>query len=367
MSEDAEKTYIDFTSRGYTDGLPIIPPTEARVEKMLGWSDRKPDDSLGRVPPSEDEATVQAVAINAVMAGCRPEYFPVVLTEIETLLDRPNLRGTLATTGGCWPMAVVNGPIAREIGMYSSWGLFGTGPLHQANLTIGRTMTLVCQNVGKSMPGLSEKKPMYNMGRYGICIAEDEEHSPWEPLHVDKGFRKETSTVTVFDMIFLWQWHLGGGRPSGIFDIDRRREAKRLVESHLNPSTGITPQGDASLYVCAPSQAKLYADNGWSKQDFKNFFYENCRSNPQEWYREYPEYIREDIMRTAFSMAPTWMRMGESVPLFRSPEDIWVVVAGAIGGGWSVAAWHGGHPGVIKQIALTDGTPAKSVKDFQHK
>ena len=122
MSEDAEKTFNEFEKLGYTDGLPIVPPTEERVNRMLEFSDRDPDDSLERVPPSGDEATVQAVAVNAVMAGCKPEYFPVVVAEMEAMLDRPNLRGAIATQGAVWPMAIVNGPIAREIGLYSSWG-----------------------------------------------------------------------------------------------------------------------------------------------------------------------------------------------------------------------------------------------------
>ena len=199
VEPDVEKIYEDFLEKRWCDGLPIIPPTRERVDRMLAFTDRKPDYSLGKMPPSRDEATVEAVAINAVMAGCKPEYFPVIVTEIEALLDRPNLRGALATTGAVWPMGIANGPIAKEIGLYSGWGLFGTGPDHRANVTIGRTMTLVIQNVGKSVPGISEKKPLWNLGRYGICIRENEEESPWEPLHVEKGFAKDTSTVTVYD------------------------------------------------------------------------------------------------------------------------------------------------------------------------
>ena len=220
MSEDIEKVYDEFVEKGWCDGLPIIPPTEARVKRMLEWTDRKPDDSLGRVPPSEDEATVQSVAINAVMAGCKPEYFPVVVTEIEALLDRPNLRGALATTAQCWPFSVVNGPIAKEIGVHSGWGLLGTGPLHRANLTMGRTMTLLIQNIGKSIPGISEKKHLWNLGRYGICIGENEDMIPpsWEPLHVEKGFDKDTSTVTVFDEGRFYQTGVGGGRARDLQD-----------------------------------------------------------------------------------------------------------------------------------------------------
>jgi len=368
MSEDAAKIFNEFEKQGYTDGLPIIPPTEARVAEMLEYTDRKPDDSLGRVPPAEYEATVKSVAVNAVMAGCKPEYFPVVVTEIEALLDRPNLRGAIATTGPVWPFAVANGPISREISLYSGWGVLGTGPLFRANLTIGRTMTLIIQNIGKSVPGISEKKPLWNIGRYGICIGEDEANSAWEPLHVEKGFARDTSTVTVFDEVGLGGGYGGGGRHSGIFELDMLRNAKRLTASHT-PMMGISTPDEPSLYICTSGQSKIFVDNGWSKQDLKEFYYENARSNPKEWYTEYPEDIREDIMRTAFAMAPVWMRAGASVPIFRSPDDIWVVVSGGAAprSTFMTASHHGGHPAIIKQITLADGTPAKSIKDFKKK
>ncbi|MFH0749082.1 MAG: hypothetical protein V1915_04105, partial [Candidatus Bathyarchaeota archaeon] len=369
MSEDVSKIFDDYEKMGYTDGLPVIPPTKDRVKRMLEWTDRKPDDSLGKTPPSEYEATVEAVAVNAVMAGCRPEFFPVVVAEIEALLDRPNVRGAIATTGGVWPFAIVNGPIAKEIGLYSGWGLLGTGPTHRANLTIGRTMTLVIQNVGKSVPGISEKKPIFNLGRYGICIAEDEANSPWEPLHVEKGFSKDSSTVTVMDETGWGSTGVGGGRSSGVFELDMQIKAKRIVDAHFNPSMGICPPGDATIYICTSGEAKTYSENGMTKQDIKEFFFENCRSNPREWYKEYPADLRNDIMNTAFAMVPGWMRWSNLVPLFRQPEDIWIVVAGgsAPRDVWSFASHHGGHPGIIKQIALADGTPAKSVKDFKKK
>lgn len=373
MSEDAEKTYNDFTKKGYTDGLPIVPPTEARVARMLEWTDRKKDDVLGTVPPADAEATVEHVAINAVMAGCKPEYFPVVVTEIETLLNRPNLRGAVATTGNVWPFAVANGPIAKEIGMYSGWGLLGTGPNHQANLTIGRTMTLIIQNIGNSIPGISEKKPLYNISRFGMCIAEDEDNLPksWEPLHVEKGFKKDTSTVTVFDEATWGAIGAGGGRASGVLQIDMLNEAKRLAQLHYNPPLGLTPLGNVSLYICTSISAKIYADNGWTKQRFKEFMYENCRVDPRDWYSDYPPDVREDVLRTVFGSVPhsDWMRWSSSLPLFRTPEDIWIVVAGGnvARSVWSVSSHHTDHPGIIKQIALADGTPAKSVKDFKKK
>ena len=371
MSEEVEKIYEEFVEKGWTDGLPIIPPTESRIKRMLEFTDRKSDDSLGKVPPSDHVATIENVAVNAVMAGCKPEYFPVVVTEIEALLDRPNLRGCLATTGSVWPMGIANGPIAKEIGLYAGWGLFGTGPNHRANTTIGRTMTLVIQNVGKSLPGVSEKKPSWNMGRYGICIRENEEESPWDPLHVEKGFDKNTSTVAVYDETDLARAILTGmGRGSGIFDLDIRRRVKRMVDAHYNPPTGI--HYDQNLYIMSPRAAQRYVDNGWTKQDIKQFFYENCRSNPQEWFKDsgYPEETINNIMKTMFAGSPLWMRQGVSVPMFTSPEHICIIVAGE-GSIMTPSHHHSSfvstHPVVMKPITFTDGTPVKSVYDFKRK
>ena len=122
MSEDIEKIYDDLYEKGCTDGLPIIPPTKERIKKMLEFTDKKPDDALGRIPPSEYEATVEAVAANAVMAGCKPEYFPVVVTAMEATTDRPNLRASVAPARAN-PLIIINGPIAKEIGVSSGWGL----------------------------------------------------------------------------------------------------------------------------------------------------------------------------------------------------------------------------------------------------
>jgi hypothetical protein len=226
-------------------------------------------------------------------------------------------------------------------------------------------MTLVIQNVGKSIPGVSESKPIWNLGRYGICIAENEEESPWEPLHVEKGYDPDTSTVTVYDEMDLRRGHVGGiGRLSGIFDVDVLREARQIALTAY-------PRGirrDASFYFITPLVARLYANQGWSKQDLKEFFYEHCRSDLQEWYRDYPEEVREYILNTELSRAPVWMQQaGTSIPVFRSPEHIWVVVVGPQTDDryWAFSSHHGGHPTVMKPISFADGTPAKSVYDFK--
>ncbi|MCJ7635179.1 hypothetical protein MUP77_22650 [Candidatus Bathyarchaeota archaeon] len=367
MSEDVEKIYNEFAEKGYTDGLPIIPPTRARVNRMLEFTDRKNDDVIGKVPPSEYEATVEAIASNAVMAGCKPEYFPVVLEAIHGALDRPNLRGALATTGPCWPMTIADGPIAKEIGMYSSWGGIGTGPQHRANVTIGRTVTLCMQNIGKSVPGQTEKKPFFNIWRYGMCFAEAEDliPAPWQPLSVDKGVPKGTSAVSV-----IGEGNLdsagGGGRPSGDFLMDNLSFARNMNRTHNNPPHGVAVNADA-IIIFTPGQARVYTDNGWSKKDLQEFLFDNCRSDPKDWYKDYPADKREDILRTAFAPAPKWMPSSDLVPLFESPQSINIVIAGGDPPRTFIhyPTAHCNDPLVTKPILFSDGTPVKSVYDFK--
>ena len=367
MSEDIEKIYNEFAEKGHTDGLPIIPPTEARVKRMLEFTDKKPDDSLGLVPPSGYEATVESVAANAVMAGCKPEYFPVVIATIEATLDRPNLRGAVATTGPCWPMAIVNGPIAKEIKMYNSWGAIGTGPQHRPNVTIGRTITLVIQNIGKSVPGISEKKPVFNVWRYGLCFGEVEDliPAPWEPLHVDRGFERETSAVSVIGEGNLTSSG-GAGRPSGHFLFDLNSWAVNMNQTQNSPPHGIAVNSDAVIII-TPGRAKVFTDNGWSKNDLKNFLYNKCRSDRNEWYKGYPEDKRIDILRTAFAPAPTWKRELDLIPLFETPECINIAVVGGDPSRTFVKfpSSHCNDPLVTKPITLVDGTPVKSVYEFK--
>src|SRR2546422_111037 len=186
-----------YQERGWTDGLPIVPPTEAAVREFLRWTDRDPRDVLGVLPPRQGEATVERVAANAVMAGCRPEYLPVVLAGIEALADPLfNLDAIQATTHPVAPLLVVNGPIAREIGLNAGYNAFGQG--FRANVTIGRAVRLVLMNVGGGLPGSGDRATQGSPAKLAYCVAENEAESPWEPLHVEAGFPRDVSVVTVF-------------------------------------------------------------------------------------------------------------------------------------------------------------------------
>ena len=183
-----------FEEKGWGDGLPIIPPTEERVAQMLA-AQRKPDEMIGAVPPRWAQATVEKIAINGVMAGCKPEYMPVLIAAVEALTDpKLNLYALQATTGGPAVMIIINGPIRKKLNINGGPNALGEG--WRANATIGRFVQLVKRNIGGSYPGTTCKATLGWPGKYSICVGENEEGSPWEPLHVERGFKAEQSTVT---------------------------------------------------------------------------------------------------------------------------------------------------------------------------
>ncbi len=243
--------------RGWTDGLPVVPATAQRVLAMLEGTKRAPDEVVAVVPPDLVECTVEKVAINAVLAGCKPEYLPVVLAAVEAACtDEFNMHGLLATTMGTGPVIVVNGPIRRSIGMNSGGNALGQG--NRANLTIGRALQLVVRNVGGGRPGGVDRATFGNPGKLGFCFAEDEEGSPWQPLSVDLGAERGVDTVTVFP----------GEGPRNIID-QKSREPESLARTFaVNLRTLHHPKmvlGFDCMLVIGPEHARVFARAGWDK------------------------------------------------------------------------------------------------------
>jgi hypothetical protein len=183
--------------RGWTDGLPVVAPTDARILRMLAGTSRKPDEIVGLIPPNLAPCTVEKVAINAVMAGCKPEYMPVVLAALEAALEPVfTMHGLLCTTCFSGPVIVVNGPITRAIGM--NWGINALGQGNRANMTIGRALQLVIRNVGGGRPGEIDRATIGWPGKISCCFAEDETDPAWQPLSVARGIAPGRSAVTLF-------------------------------------------------------------------------------------------------------------------------------------------------------------------------
>ena len=243
--------------RGWSDGLPLVPPTPERVARMLTGTTRDPAEVVAIVPPDLVDCTVEKVAINAVLAGARPEYLPVVLAAVEAACtDEFNIHGVLATTMPVGPVVVVNGPVARAIGMNSRGNALGQG--NRANATIGRALQLVIRNVGGGRPGGVDRATQGNPGKYTFCFAEDEAGSPWEPLHVSRGFHAEDSTVTVFT----------GEGPRVILDQLSRTPESLVGSFAACLRTVAHPKivyGIDAMLVVSPEHSRVFAEAGWDR------------------------------------------------------------------------------------------------------
>lgn len=243
--------------RGWTDGLPVVAPTEARLARMLAGTRRDPSDLVAAVPPDFAECTVEKVALNAVLAGCRPDYLPVVLAAVEAACtDSFNIHGLLATTHFAGPVVVVNGPIARAIGMNSGVNALGQG--NRANATIGRALQLVVRNVGGGRPGEVDRATLGTPAKYSFCFAEDEAGSSWEPLSVERGLPEGASAVTLF----------AGEAPRAVID-QLSRTPESLARSLAwclgtvgHPKLALTFD---AMVVISPEHGRVFRDAGWSK------------------------------------------------------------------------------------------------------
>ena len=247
--------------RGWSDGLPVVPPTEERVLRMLAGTTRSPSEIVGIIPPDNVPCTVEKVAINAVMAGCKPEYLPVVLAAVEaSCLDEFCMHGVLATTYFSAPIVIVNGPIVDMIGMNWAHNVLGQG--NRANSTIGRALQLVIRNVGGGKPGGVDRATLGQPGKIGFCIPEREHDSYWESLAVERGFAPDESTVTLF---------AGGGvHPIGDQKSRNPESLTRSLALTLRTVYHGKIYGAAdALLVMAPEHMRVFREAGWSKARFR--------------------------------------------------------------------------------------------------
>ena len=255
---------------GWTDGLPVVPPTPERVERMLRGTDRDPAELIAAVPPKWGRATVEKVAINAVMAGCKPAYLPLILTAVKAMTaEQFNLHGVQVTTSHVGPMLIVNGPIRKQLEINDGFNLFGQG--YRANATMGRALRLICTNIGGALPGELDRAAFGHAGKYTCCIAEKEEASPWDAMHVDRGFRADDSTITVF----------AAAGPQTVND-----HGSNTAEGILNTiSENIAAPGNSSgetLLVIGVEHAKTIAEDGFSKADIRRYIADTTQRYSEE-------------------------------------------------------------------------------------
>jgi hypothetical protein len=253
-------------ARGWTDGLPVTPPTDERVIAMLKGTTRKPNELVGRIPPFLADCTVEKVAINAVMAGCKPEYLPVLLAALEAALEPMfTLHGVLATTYFSSPIIIVNGPVAKRIGMNSGINVLGQG--NRANSTIGRALNLIVLNVGGGRPGEADRSTLGAPSKYTLCFAEDESDPAWEPLSVARGFRRGASTVTLFQ---------GHGPEAFVDQKSRTPEAltRSFAMSLVKMGHPKLVQSARAILVLSPEHYAIYREAGWDRKRIERALYE---------------------------------------------------------------------------------------------
>ncbi|MFH1486961.1 MAG: hypothetical protein ABIH46_12890 [Chloroflexota bacterium] len=328
-----------FYEQGWTDGLPIVPPTEEAVGAMLAGTNRSSAEVLGKIPPNWSEATIEKVAVNAIMAGCLPEYLPVVIAAVEAMVEEPfNLHAVQATTHGCAPLVVVNGPVRKELNINCRYNVFGPG--WRANAAIGRTLRLILTNIGGGTPGLLDRSTTGMPSKYTYCIGENEEESPWEPLHVEKGYAREDSVVTVIPA-------------DGPHDILERSSTTALgVLTTMTRATCALGSINTIVFgenvmAFGPEHAETVAREGYTKQMVRQFAFENG-GLPLSWYGpEVGPWRKAQLAQRGIHVDGD-----DRVPIAERPEDITIIVVGGAGKHSAYIGVLGAAHMVTKPISL---------------
>lgn len=308
--DDMSALFTYVVNLGITDGLPVIPPTEKNVQAMIEYVGLSPDEEIAAIPPADGIATVEKLAINAVMAGCLPEYFPVVISAVQALAEPGyNLLAVQTTTNPVSPVLVINGPIRQQIGVACGRGCMGNG--FRANATIGRAVKLALRNLGACVPGDVSKSIHGFPGRFAFCFGEFEEESPWEPFHVEKRFKPEQSTVSVFGGQGTQNLYASFTKPEGI--VHMVADGMRCYGNN-----GYLRGTGTPVVVLSPGHARIFAEAGWDKDCIKQELFKltpiPLSQISEERQVAHPVYENCDRSR--------------SINLCRGPQNIVILVAG---------------------------------------
>jgi hypothetical protein len=340
-----------YYERGFTDGLPVVPPTQEKVDAIVARLGGDPTFVEARIAPRWGELTREVLAVNMVMAGCKPEYTPVVLAAIKALTDQAfNLNGVQATTHVAAPLLVVNGPIAQEIGMNGGVNAFGSG--NRANATIGRALRLVMLNVGGGWPGDLDKSTLGHPGKYTYCVAENETQSPFAPYHVEQGFKAEDSTVFVMaaEAPHSVTNHISND-PEGILDT--------MCSAMSTIASNSAVLGGHIAVVLGLEHAQTIAKHGWSRADIRNYLWVNHGNKfidlayghryGKVYNRNLPKYYkREDNTR---------------IPIVHSADHIHLFVMGGEAGRFSALIPGWGHMSTPVHRAVDPGVSGDNGAD----
>ena len=356
VAPEADMTSLDgidpqewYFAQGYTDGLPVVPPTPDKVDAMVEALGGEPELLEARVPPRWGNMTRRVMAINAVMAGCVPAYAPVLRAAMRAMCESHfNLNAIQATTHLIAPLVVVNGPVRKQIGMNGGHGAFGPG--NRANATIGRAIRLILLNVGGALPGVLDKSTQGSPAKYSYCVAENEEDSPWAPYHVEKGYKPGDSTVFVIGAEANHNVSsMLPNDPEGILD-DVISSMTTVVHNNARAS------GHCTIAMC-PEHAQTIAKHGWTRHDVRSYLQMYATNKfgklvhnhkyGKAYNRHLPKHYRREL--------------DSDIPIVPSPDNIHLFVIGGTAGRFSsfIPGWGHYNSPVLRAVDGTapDGGP----------
>lgn len=316
-SDDLEAINLLYRDRRWSDGLPIIPPTVERVERMLAHTRRERYEIVARIAPQYGAATVERIAINAVLAGCEPAYLPVLIAATEAVAEPQfNLPGIQTTTNPVAVLVVLNGPLARGLDVNATFNCLGQGAW--ANATIGRALRLILQNIGGALPGEMDRATHGQPAKYTFCCAENDAESPWEPLHVERGYGREQSTVTVVGT--------EGTMNMNTHAKDAQELLRVMAETMIHPPSNEYVHGGEPWLILGPEHAEVFRRAGWSKAQLKRTLWEEAKMPAQRLSQKELERARASRTEELGELTASTM-----LPISPRPEDIQILVAGGPG------------------------------------
>ena len=344
-----EKMNQQFLDNGWSDGFPLMPATEQAVNRMVGETRLSRDKVVAILEPGFGIATVEKIAVNAVMAGCRPEHMPVLITAVQCISDpRIFLRNQVMSTGGQAPLILVNGPVTKRLRINSKTCALGPGSMSYANTAIGRALRLVMMNIGLTYPGATDMATVGSPLKYGMCVAENEAENPWEPYHVENGYDKNTSTVTVM-FVYKWSPLVNDTSPNPELLLDAFSTAMTQASAHAalwligrrsDPRYNVDQKEERLIFFC-PEQARLFADHGWDKSSLRQYLFDRSRMP----FKTLMLGKHREAMMTAHpELSDLWDHPDTLLPVVETPDCIQIAV---VGGGGPVGAYFEGAGGAV--------------------
>jgi len=316
--------------RQWTDGLPVMPPTLEAVDEMLKYTDRSPDEVVGVLPPANRQATVRSIAVNGVMAGCRPEYMPVLLAVVETIAEPRFGLQHAGSTAGWTPLIILNGPIIKELDFNCGQGVLR--PQRQANITVARFLRLAMVNIAGYLLGATD---MATFGRnYFPVLAEAEDESPYEPLSVDRGFKRGSNVVTILSALSMSYHFTSQETADEHLRILATEAVRELGGQYVQVMTIFGPEV-SPLLCLSPLVASIIAEAGYSKSDIRQYIYDNAKIPAYQFDKElaglWPGFtackaVKQGKLPESFCVTEDPARM---LPVLHSPEELLIVVSGS--------------------------------------